>query len=398
MIDPTAPLESPPTASGPTGPPGERALPPWFWRALTAVAGLVALLYAARWMLVELRVLVMMLAVALFLSLAMEPLVDRLARRGWRRGSATGVVMLGLLVVMAGLIAATASVVVSEARDLIDNAPKYVRDIERFVNDDLGIDWNADSLVRDLRSGDAVKVDQGDITRTALDVGLGVGGALLQFVTVLVFAFYMTADGPRMRRTICSRLPRRHQEVVLDTWELAIDKTGGYLYSRGIQALVSAVVTTAFLWTLDVPYAPALGVWVGLISQFIPTIGTYIAMVLPVLVAFKERPLTGLIVLGFLVAYQQFENYVLGPRVTRHTMSVHPALAIGTVFAGGLLLGGVGAVLALPATAVIQAVLSSYTTEREVMETHLTSEPLRRRRFERLWQRGEPTDVDDEQL
>lgn len=381
MTDSTEPIGPQADATSPAAPPG--ALPPWFARALLAVGGLVVALFAARWVLGELRVLVLMLAVALFLSLAMEPLVDRLARRGWRRGSATGVVMLGLLVVMTSLLVAIASVVVTEAKDLVDNAPKYVREIERFVNDDLGIDWNADSLVRDLRSGDAVKVDQGAITRTALDVGLGVGGALLQFVTVLVFAFYMTADGPRMRRTICSRLPRRHQEVVLATWELAIDKTGGYLYSRGIQAVISAVVTTAFLFALGVPFALALGVWVGIISQFIPTIGTYIALVLPVLVAFKERPTTALIVLGFLVAYQQFENYVLGPRITRQTMSVHPALAIGTVFAGGLLLGGVGAILALPATAVIQAVLSRHTIEQEVVDSRLTAEPRRRRRFTR---------------
>ncbi|MFM8304291.1 MAG: AI-2E family transporter [Actinomycetota bacterium] len=371
-------------APGPaTSPPGS-SLPPWFGRALAGLGGLVVVLYVGHWVLVELRVLVMMLLVALFLSLAMEPLVDRLARRGWRRGSATGVVMLMVLVVAAALIVAVAAVVVSEAKDLIDNAPKYARDLERFVNDDLGIDWNADSLVRDLRSGDAVTVDQGDITRTALDVGRGLGVALLQIATVLVFAFYMTADGPRMRRTICARLPRRHQEVVLHTWELAIEKTGGYLYSRGIQAVVSAVVTTAFLVVIDVPFAVALGAWVGIISQFIPTIGTYIAMVLPALVAFKERPATALIVVGFLVAYQQFENYVLGPRVTRQTMSVHPALAIGTVFAGGLLLGGVGALLALPATAVIQAVLSSYTMEQDVVDNRLTTEPGRRRRFARL--------------
>ncbi len=392
MTDSTAPIE--PQADGSPPAPSPGALPPWFFRGLVAVGGLVVVLYAARWVLVELRVLVMMLAVALFLSLAMEPLVDRLARRGWRRGSATGVVMLGLLVVMASLVVATASVVVSEARDLVDNAPKYARDLERFVNDDLGIDWDADALVRDLRSGDAVNVDQGAITRTALDVGLGIGGVLLQLATVLVFAFYMTADGPRMRRTICSRLPRRHQEVVLATWELAIDKTGGYLYSRGIQALVSAIVTSAFLLVLGVPFAIALGVWVGIISQFIPTVGTYIAMVLPVLVAFKERPATALIVLGFLVAYQQFENYVLGPRITRQTMSVHPALAIGTVFAGGLLLGAVGAILALPATAVIQAVLSSYTIEQEVVDSRLTNEPRRRRRFARFRSRLEGEDSD----
>jgi predicted PurR-regulated permease PerM len=112
--------------------------------------------------------------------------------------------------------------------------------------------------------------------------------------------------------------------------------------------------------------------------MYVPTVGTYIAMVLPVLIAFKEQPSSALWVTLFLVAYQQFENYVLGPRVTRQTMAVHPALAIGTVFAGGLLLGGAGAVLALPATGVIQAVVSSYTIEREVLESPLTDEPERR--------------------
>src|SRR4029079_14134916 len=196
--------------------------------------------------------------------------------------------------------------------------------------------------------------------------------------------FYMTADGPRMRRSICSRLPRARQEVVLDTWEIAIDKTGGYLYSRGIQAVVSALVTWAFLFALGVPFSLALGLWVGIISQFIPTVGTYIAMVLPVLVALKESPADALYVLAFLVLYQQFENYILGPKVTKHSMNVHPALAIGTVFAGGLLLGGVGAILALPATAVIQAVISGYTTEREIIDAPLLEEPERTSRVERI--------------
>jgi predicted PurR-regulated permease PerM len=94
-----------------------------------------------------------------------------------------------------------------------------------------------------------------------------------------------------------------------------------------------------------------------------------------VLVALKSEPIDALWVLLFLVAYQQFENYVLGPRVTKRTMDVHPALAIGTVFAGGLLLGGVGAVLALPATAVIQAVISQRMPKQEVLEVPLTADP-----------------------
>jgi predicted PurR-regulated permease PerM len=353
-----------------------RAVPPWLNRAIALVVGWLVVVVAAGWVLLRLRTLVLMVVVALFLSLAMEPAVDGLSRRGWRRGPATGLVLGGVIVITLGFLAAAGSVVVGQASDLIDHAPRYVRDFERFVNDDLGIEFDADALVEELQSGNGPLPERtSDLVSNAFDIALTVGRGLLEFVTVLIFAFYMTADGPRLRRAICSRLPRARQEVVLDTWEIAIDKTGGYLYSRGIQAVVSAVVTWGFLFALGIPYSLALGIWVGVVSQFIPTVGTYIALVLPVVVAFKESPAEALWVLVFLVAYQQFENYVLGPRVTRHTMSVHPALAIGTVFAGGLMFGGVGAVLALPATAVIQAMVSSHTTARDVIEGRLTHQP-----------------------
>jgi predicted PurR-regulated permease PerM len=364
--------------------PNDRTVPPWLSRAIALAAGWVVLLFAAYWMLGRLRILLIMILVAFFLSLAMEPAVDRLARRGWRRGSATALVLGIVLLFSAVFLAAAGSIVVGQAGDLIDRAPRYVRDFERFVNDDLGIEFNADSIVRDLRGGGGISGNNSEIVSNAAKVALAVGRGLLYFVTVLIFAFYMTADGPRMRRAICSRLPRARQEVVLDTWEIAIDKTGGYLYSRGIQAVVSALVTWAFLFALGVPYSLALGLWVGIVSQFIPTVGTYIAMVLPVIVALKESPAKAVWVLAFLVLYQQFENYILGPRVTKHSMDVHPALAIGTVFAGGLLLGGVGAILALPATAVIQAVISGYTTEREVIDAPLLHEPERKSRFARV--------------
>jgi predicted PurR-regulated permease PerM len=337
----------------------------------------------------------MMVLVAFFLSLAMEPAVDALARRGWRRGAATGLVLGVTLLIVLAFVVAAGSIVVGQAQDLVDHAPRYVREAERFVNHDLGIHWNADSLIRKLRHGRGPLPSNDELVSSAFDAAFVVGRALLEIVTVVIFAFYMTADGPRLRRVICSRLPRQRQEMVLDTWEIAIDKTGGYLYSRGIQAIVSAVVTSLFLFALGVPYALALGLWVGVISQFIPTVGTYIAMVLPLLVALKSSPVTALWVLLFLVAYQQFENYVLGPRLARRSMNVHPALAIGAVFAGGLLFGGVGAVLALPATAVIQAVISAYTTEREVIEAPLTHDPALDREIEEAREKADDESGDE---
>jgi predicted PurR-regulated permease PerM len=373
-------------------------MPPWVPRAILLLLAAVVAFFVGWWMLRELRTLVIMVFVALFLSLAMEPAVIRLAQRGWRRGPATALVLGGVIVGGLVFAAAAGSVVVGQVSDLADRAPKYIRDLEAFVNDDIGVEWNADKVVKEVKSGDAFgSIDTDTIVSNALDLGVAIAAALLEIVTVLIFAFYMTADGPRMRRTICSRLPPRHQAVVLDTWELAIDKTGGYLYSRGIQALISAAATWAFLVALDVPYGLALGLWVGIVSQFIPTVGTYIAMVLPVVVALASDPIKALWVLLFLVIYQQFENYVLGPRITKHTMEVHPAVAIGTVFAGGLLLGGVGAVLALPTAAVVQSLLSMHTTEMEVIEGRLLEEPVKakkrtRRRTATFLRRGHADD------
>jgi predicted PurR-regulated permease PerM len=312
-----------------------------------------------------------MVLVAIFLALAMEPGVDRLAHRGWRRGPATGLILGTVLVLGIGFLAAAGSVFVEQASDLVDEGPRYIRDIEEFLDDEFGISFDAEKVVREIEN-----VPDETVASSAFDVTLTAFELLFQIFTVVVFAFYLAADGPRFRRSICARLPRRRQEIVLETWELAVDRTGAYLWSRTILATISAIATYVFLLALGIPNALALGVWVGVISQFIPTIGTYIALVLPVVVALQQaQPVDALWVLLFLVGYQQIENYVLMPRITKRTMEVHPALAIGTVFAGGLLLGGVGAVLALPATAVIQSLISAYTTEREVVESPLVEEP-----------------------
>jgi predicted PurR-regulated permease PerM len=201
-----------------------------------------------------------------------------------------------------------------------------------------------------------------------LDVSTQVLGGLFQLLTVTLFSFYFAADGPRLRRALCSVLPPARQAEVLRAWEIAVDKTGGYLYSRGLMALVSGISHYILLQALDVPYAPVLGVWVGLVSQFIPTIGTYLAGALPMLIAFTVDPWYAVWVLVFVVVYQQFENYVLQPKLTSKTVDIHPAVAFGSVVAGTALLGAVGALVAIPAVATLQAFLGAYVKRYDVTD------------------------------
>jgi predicted PurR-regulated permease PerM len=110
------------------------------------------------------------------------------------------------------------------------------------------------------------------------------------------------------------------------------------------------------------------------VSQFIPTIGTYLAGALPVLIALFHDPVDALWVLVFITIYQQFENMILSPRITARTMSLHPAVAFGAVIAGGAIAGPIGALLALPAAASIQALISLYAHRYEVVTGPLTGE------------------------
>lgn len=133
-------------------------------------------------------------------------------------------------------------------------------------------------------------------------------------------------------------------------------------------ALISGVAHYILLQALGVPYAPVLGVWVGLVSQFIPTIGTYLAGALPMLIAFTVDPWYAVWVLVFVVVYQQFENYMLQPKLTAKTVDIHPAVAFGSVIAGTALLGAVGALIAIPAVATLQAFLGAYVKRYAVTD------------------------------
>jgi predicted PurR-regulated permease PerM len=126
---------------------------------------------------------------------------------------------------------------------------------------------------------------------------------------------------------------------------------------------------------VGVPFAVARAV-LGFISQFIPVIGTYIAAAVPLLVALLEDPWTALFFLIYVVVYQQIENYLLAPRITARTMALHPAVAFFAALAGGSISGLLGAFMALPAAAIIQATISTYMTRHEVVESELTREEV----------------------
>lgn len=350
-----------------------RQLPRWFWRAVVAVGFAIAVFQIGRSIIDRLTGLLVIIAISLFLSFAVEPAVNWLADKGWKRSRATLFCFFVLFLGGGLFVFVMGELVVSQVSELVANAPQYIEDASKWINDTFGADITTDNITQELENY------QDDVTDLARNVGGrvlsltgAVVGTIFQAFTVALFAYFMTSQGPLLRRNVCSLLPERNQRTVLLLWELAIQKTGGWIYSRLLLAVFSASGTWVFLTILDVPSPLALALWMGLVSQFIPAIGTYLAGALPVLISLLNDPIDALWVLGFIIVYQQIENYFLSPKVTAHTMDLHPAVAFGSALAGATLLGGVGAVMALPAAATIQAFVSTFLQRHEVVASHLT--------------------------
>ena len=223
-----------------------------------------------------------------------------------------------------------------------------------------------------LLSDDGLSDQLSGIADNVVSVGSTLVGVVFDAFTIALFTFYLTADGPRLRRTICTRLKPDRQRRVLFVWDLAIQKTGGYILSRTVLAALSSLVTWIAFSIIGVPFPLALGVWVGVVSQFVPVVGVYIAGFLPILLTLLESPTSALWAFIFLLGYQQIENYLLAPRIDARTLKIHPAVSFGSVLAGASVLGPVGALLALPAAATAQGIISASGERYAIEEGPLT--------------------------
>jgi predicted PurR-regulated permease PerM len=366
--------------TGPITPPapddrGRDEMPRWIPKLLLLVVATIAGSLAAYWFLGKIRDLIIWLIVALFLSFALEPAVNYLVKRGWRRGLATGAVLFALVLLMIVVVGAMTPLIISQIQELIRSVPEWLDRVNIYSTRWFKLDVSSSRILDQLTTLDAsVKDYATNIAGNLLGFGARALTAFFEVLTIGLFTFYLVADGPRFRRAICSLMRPERQREVLRAWEIAVDKTGGYFYSRLLLGTIAGVTIWIFLVIIDVPFALPLAIWMGFFSTFVPIVGTYIGSVVPILVALLDEPWKGVAILIYILVYQQIENYILSPRITARTMELHPAVAFGSAIAGASLLGAVGAFLALPAAAIIQSAVSSYVTRHAVMETELTKD------------------------
>ncbi|EHK82434.1 MULTISPECIES: AI-2E family transporter [Rhodococcus] len=340
--------------------------PRWLRPTIVGVLLAVAFYQMSGWLFHNLKGFLGLLFLAWLFSITIEPIVDRLERFGMRRGAGTGLVLFSLIALTIGFFAVFGTLLFDQIAQLLTTLPDALTRITDWANRTFDTNFKTGDELFKI-TPDTVRDLAQRFTPGVLGVLSTLVGALFQILTMLLFVFYMSAEGPKMRRTIASWFPARQQQLIANVWETSVEKAGGYVVSRLILAAAASIFTGIFFLIIGVPYWLPLAIWTGVVSQFIPTLGTYLAIGLPALIAAVQQPLDGVWVIAFGTVYQQIENYVLHPRITARTVSIHPAVAFGSVIVGATLFGPVGALVSVPVVAILQALAESFGHRYELI-------------------------------
>lgn len=354
-----------------------RRPPDWWGRALlyTAIMVFVCIFLWRSWSKVEFVVLDVVISV--FIALAMEPLVVRLVKHGWKRGVASAVSLIGLIIIVLALLGLFGNMFVQQMISMIKGIPALYDQARDLVSQHTGfqipeISNLGGEIAKNLQTSWVT-----DFAGQALSTTMGLFSALLNLLTIVMVTYYVSAAGPKMRRSLCQWLGPVTQRRFLLAWTVVQDQISGFLFSRTILAAFNAFFTSIFLMIIKVPNWLPLALFCGIVSQFVPTIGTYIGGALPVIFAWSSRGfLYAVAVVVFIVIYQQIENLIISPKVSQRTMDLNPAIAFLSVLVLGAMFGALGAFLALPITASLQAIFKVYTKRYELVESPLMSDPV----------------------
>jgi predicted PurR-regulated permease PerM len=322
-------------------------------------AGFAYLLYQA---LVSARGVLVLVIVSAFLAIGLNPIVSRLERAGMRRGGAVAIVFLGLLGFFALFGYAVLPLVINQVTNFVDAVPNYVKDLQgngtiRDLDHRFGL---IDKLNQYVTTGEFGTRIAGNVVTVTQQVA----GFVLKALTILILTLYFLSSFNSIKRTAYRLVPRSRRARVSLIGDEVLNRVGGYVAGAVVVALIAGVASLVWVSSLGIPYPLALALIVTL-TDVIPLIGATIGAVIVTAVAFFVSLPVGIATGIFFLVYQQMENYLIYPRVMSRSVDVNPAAAIVGALIGGTLLGFVGALLAVPATAAIQLILREVLVPRQ---------------------------------
>lgn len=326
------------------------------------------------YVLVQLRLIVIPLFIAILIASAVSPLVRRLTRRGVPRAVAAWVALLAGLgaLVLAGTFVVTS--INSQYDELSEQAGQGVEELQTFLTEGpLGLDQAQLGQAR----ASVTEAVQGEQFRSgALSGALAAFEAVAGAFLMVVVLYFLLKDGEKIWRFFLRPFDGHRRERAERIGDRAVDVLGGYVRGTAIIALVDAVVIGIALTIMGVPLALPLAV-VVFVGAFIPLIGATVAGALAALVALVTNgPVIALVVVGVVIAVNQLEGDILAPIVLGKALSLHPLAILLALTAGTIVAGVIGALLAVPLVAVAwTAVVSWREVEGEGDPPAVAAEP-----------------------
>lgn len=333
---------------------------PYFIGFVGALGGLTAWYLSTA--VVHVKGVLVLIVIALFLAVGLDPFVERLEGRGLRRRWAVTVVAVVVLLVFVGFIAAVAQPLASQTSSLISSVPRELANLQR--NPTIARADARFHLLDRLRGAATNPATTQALAGGLLDVGRRLVTLVFEAFTLLVLTVYFLAALPQLRRHALRLAPASRRERVQALGDAILTGIGGYVNGMLIVASCAGLTAFVLLSVLGVPYALPLALLVAA-ADLIPMVGATIGAAVVTAVAFLHSVSAGVVCGLFLLGYQQVENYLLYPRVMRRAVNVPPVLTVVAALLGGALLGVVGALIAIPIAAGVLLIVREVVQPRQ---------------------------------
>jgi predicted PurR-regulated permease PerM len=295
--------------------------------------------------------ILVLLVLAMFLAIGLNPAVEAIMRRGLRRGWSLLIVLVAVIGVLTLFVVALAPVISEQIAAITRNAPEWLDNLQSNKRvQELDDKYDVISKARDY-------VTDSDFSASlfggALGVGLQVLSALANTFIVLVLTLYFLASLPGIKAAAYGMAPASRRPRVRALGDRIIRSTGAYVAGAFVVAVCAGISTLIFSFVVGLgDYAFALAFVVGLLS-LIPVVGAFVSAAIMTLLALTVSPTVAIIALVYYVAYQQLESYLIYPRIMKRSVDIPGALTVIAALVGGSLLGVIGALLAVPVAAAL---------------------------------------------
>jgi predicted PurR-regulated permease PerM len=334
-------------------------------RTIFGLIGIVLLVLLVLYVVYIARHVLSWLLIALFLTLALNPAVEALERRGLKRGYAVAVTVILALAVIGGLAALFIPTLVDQVNNFANKVPDYINDLTKGRGR-FGFLETKYHIVERVKAA----IEKNGVTRVAVGAGAALSvtksvlSAIVALLTIVFMTVFMLLEGPQWMNRIYGLVAPDQQPRWRRVGQDIYRTVGGYVTGNLLISLIAGVASGIVLWATGVPFAVALGLLVGILD-LIPLAGATIAAIVVVLVAIAAKGATAAIIVGvFFIVYQQVENHVIQPLVYGRTVQLSPLAVLVSVLIGAQLAGILGALAAIPVAGALQVVFVEWRSGR----------------------------------